>query len=153
MDENLIKISELSEKVTLDGSEYFPIQDGSTTKKAKTSNFATSADLDKKVDKEDGKVLSTNDFTDEDKSKLDGINTEELLTKTEASSTYQAKGDYITSEEIGTSPAIEDIKSNYATKSEISNKIAGDGVTSIKVVTELPGVQESNVLYIVIPQE
>lgn len=44
-----------------------------TSDMAKPVSTAQQLALDQKVDKEDGKVLSSNDFTDEDKSKLDGI--------------------------------------------------------------------------------
>lgn len=43
--------------------------------------FATTADLDGKVDKESGKGLSTNDYTDSDKAKLDSVALDELIYK------------------------------------------------------------------------
>ncbi len=47
------------------------------------SKYADKTALDKKVDKVDGKDLSTNDFTDSDKAKLDGIETGAQVNKIE----------------------------------------------------------------------
>lgn len=40
-------------------------------------------------------------------------------------------------------------KANFATKSEVNAKVSGTGITSIQVVSELPGSPTQNVLYIV----
>ena len=40
-------------------------------------------------------------------------------------------------------------KATFATKTELSNKVTGTGITNIEVVTELPGTQNENTLYIV----
>lgn len=40
-------------------------------------------------------------------------------------------------------------KTNFATKSEVNAKVSGTGITSIQVVSALPGEPQSNVLYIV----
>ena len=44
-------------------------------------------------------------------------------------------------------------KSTFATKTELSAKVGGTGVTSIKVVSALPDSQEDGVLYIVTGEE
>lgn len=64
------------------------------------SDYVDSA-ISGKVDKETGKGLSTNDYSDTDKAKVDAALTEHQdisgkLDKTEAESTYQAKGNYVT---------------------------------------------------------
>lgn len=43
--------------------------------------------------------------------------------------------------------------SGYATKTELSAKVGGTGVTAIKVVSALPDPQEQGVLYIVTGEE
>lgn len=40
-------------------------------------------------------------------------------------------------------------KATFATKTELSSKVNGTGITGIEVVTELPGTQDENILYIV----
>ena len=40
-------------------------------------------------------------------------------------------------------------KATFATKTELSSKVNGTGITNIEVVTELPGTQNENTLYIV----
>jgi len=40
-------------------------------------------------------------------------------------------------------------KATFATKTELSSKVNGTGITGIEVVTELPGTQNENILYIV----
>ena len=40
-------------------------------------------------------------------------------------------------------------KATFATKTELSSKVTGTGITNIEVVTELPGTQNENTLYIV----
>lgn len=40
-------------------------------------------------------------------------------------------------------------KKDFATKTELADKVSGTGLTSIQVVTELPSEQQSGVLYIV----
>ena len=40
-------------------------------------------------------------------------------------------------------------KATFATKTELNNKVTGTGITNIEVVTELPGTQNENTLYIV----
>lgn len=40
-------------------------------------------------------------------------------------------------------------KATFATKTELNTKVSGTGITGIQVVTELPGSQSNNVLYIV----
>ena len=40
-----------------------------------------------------------------------------------------------------------------ADKAKVDSALTGDGVTSVKVVTKLPEVQEDNTLYIVIAEE
>lgn len=59
--------------VTLSKSDVGLSEVDNTSDMAKPVSTAQQLALDQKVDKEDGKVLSSNDFTDEDKSKLDGI--------------------------------------------------------------------------------
>lgn len=43
--------------------------------------------------------------------------------------------------------------STYATKTELSGKISGTGVTQIQIVNELPQSPTDGVLYIIIPTE
>lgn len=73
----VIAIDETTHKVTAS------ITDGTITKAKLAAALVT--ELEGKVDKVDGKGLSTNDYTDEEKAKLDGI--AEGATKVEASLT------------------------------------------------------------------
>lgn len=85
-----IKISQMQEKTTLDGTEFFPIVDGSSNKKVKTDKLATKNDIPS----------------------IDG-----LLSKTEAQDLYQSKGDYALKSEIPTDYLTEDEAGNlYQTK-------------------------------------
>lgn len=64
----LASIAEGATKVTVDAAI-------SSTSENPVQNKAISAELDKKVDKVDGKGLSTNDYTTDEKNKLAGIET------------------------------------------------------------------------------
>ena len=90
------------------------------------------------------------------------LNDKGYITTTAADSKYQPKGTYLTavpSEYITESEltakgyeTTAHASSTYATKSEIpdvTSKVTGTGITNIEVVTELPGTQNENTLYIV----
>lgn len=72
-----IKISQMPSATSLDGTELIPIVQGGTNKITTPNKLkeglATTAQLNNKVDKEEGKGLSEQDFTTALKDKLDGI--------------------------------------------------------------------------------
>lgn len=72
-----IKISQMPSADSLNGTELIPIVQGGTNKTTTPSKIkeglATTAQLNNKVDKEDGKGLSEQNFTTTLKNKLDGI--------------------------------------------------------------------------------
>lgn len=102
-----------------------------------------------------------------------------MLTKSQADGYYQPKGAYLTSvppeyvteteldgKGYATTSAMNSAlgaklntstynseKATFATKTELSAKVGGTGVTSIKVVNALPDPQEQGVLYIVTGEE
>ena len=102
-----------------------------------------------KVNKIDGKQLSTNDFTNEYKEKLDGLNnyndtelkndinknTEKIAQNTESIQTNRTDIDKILSEYI--TKAVNDLQ-NYYLKEEIDEKISSIPKFSIEVVETLP---------------
>ena len=102
-----------------------------------------------------------------------------MLTKSQADGYYQPKGAYLTSvppeyvteteldgKGYATTSAMNSAlgaklntstynseKATFATKTELSAKVGGTGVTAIKVVNALPDPQEKGVLYIVTGEE
>lgn len=102
-----------------------------------------------KVNKIDGKQLSTNDFTNEYKEKLDGLNnyndtelkndinknTEKIAQNTESIQTNRTDIDKILSEYI--TKAVNDLQ-NYYLKTEIDERISSIPKFSIEVVETLP---------------
>lgn len=63
--------------------------------------YAQKSDLNNKVDKEEGKGLSSNDFTNEEKEKLSGLsNYDDTALRQHIADTYQEKGDYVTNAEL-----------------------------------------------------
>ena len=101
------------------------------------------SELSNKVDKEEGKKLTSNDFTNEYKLKLDGLsnyNDSEIrsqlagkLDTTAATATYQPIGDYLTNDDLA----------NYALKSELSNKLDSSAYTNDKATFALKSELES----------
>ena len=89
------------------------------------SGYAKVEDLDKKVDKVTGKSLSTNDFTNAHKSKVDGIPTNPKYTDT----TYQAgNGLTLTSNTFS-------IDATIARKTDLSK--VSDSISNIEIVNDL----------------
>lgn len=108
------KISQLPQKESVTGTEKIPIADAGknysiTTQQVIDQTKTTLADaLDKKVDKVEGKVLSSNDFTSADKTKLDGIETGAQVNtvtgiKGDSETTYRTGNVNITKTNIGLS--------------------------------------------------
>lgn len=147
------KISDATLRSTLKGTEQLPIVD-TDLPKGKT----TTANL---------KTYCTPDLSEYAK-KTEIPSTTGLLTKTQADGYYQPKGDYALKTEI---PDVSGLaaktevqakldtntynseKATFATKTELSAKVGGTGVTAIKVVSALPDPQEDGVLYIVTGEE
>lgn len=121
-----------SDKATFATKEEIPSLDDYVT----TENLTT--ELEKKLDVDTYNSDKETFATKDEIPSLDDYVTTEV-----ADEKYQTKGDYITSESISSLPEIEEIKT----------KISGEGVSAIKVVTEIPGEPEPDVLYIVIPKE
>lgn len=110
------------------------------------SNYYTKSEadalLDEKVDAETGKGLSTNDFTNADKQKLDGLKN------------YTA-GQNVTIDANGVISADEPDLSNYYTKSETYNKNEVNDLISaiedfhVQIVQSLPQTGEERTIYFV----
>lgn len=87
--------------------------------------------------------------------KVDDAEISDMLTKTEASSTYQPKGDYLTEVPAEYVTDTELKGKGYALKSDTYNKTEIDGkieaITSInmQVVAELPESGETNTIYLI----
>lgn len=58
---------------TMEGTDSVQIESGGVPQRMTLQNFKKQSGIDGKVDKVEGKQLSTNDFSDEDKTKLNGI--------------------------------------------------------------------------------
>lgn len=90
-DQDGVKISDMPDLSSITGKEYFPVVDSAgTNRKVATSLLATKTELEGKVD--------NSEIAD-------------MLTKTEAASTYQPKGDYLTA-----------VPDEYVTETELKNK-------------------------------
>lgn len=147
------KISEATLRSTLKGTESIPLIDTDLPK-----GRTTAANL---------KTYCTPDLSEYAKKteipSLDGY-----MKTTDADAKYQSKGNYALKSEI---PDVSQLatkqevqgkldtntynteKSSFATKTELSAKVGGTGVTAIKVVSALPDPQEQGVLYIVTGKE
>ena len=110
------------------------------------SNYYTKTDSDSRfVAKEEGKVLSSNDYTNEDKEKLAGLsnyNDTEIKSQlsnkldiTAATATYQPKGEYLTAvpDEYVTDTELESLTTRV---SSIETEIAGAN----ELITEIKGL-------------
>lgn len=112
--------------------------------------YAKGADLAGKVDKVDGKGLSTNDLTDA------------LLTKIQASGTSNFSGSY---DDLSGKPNIEakaiaafgsstyatdlaTIKSDYIKQTDLAKAIAEAGHIRFEIVSALPAAGDANVIYL-----
>lgn len=113
-----IKISQMQEKTTLEGTEFFPIVDGSSNKKVKTDKLATKDDIpsiDGLLSKTEAQDLYQSKGDYALKSEIPDV--EGFITETDADSKYQAKGDYALKSEIPTDYLTEDeAGSLYQTK-------------------------------------
>lgn len=113
-----IKISQMQEKTTLEGTEFFPIVDGNSNKKVKTDKLATKDDIpsiDELLSKTEAQDLYQSKGDYALKSEIPDV--EDFITETDADSKYQAKGDYALKSEIPTDYLTEDEAGNlYQTK-------------------------------------
>lgn len=104
--------------------------------------------LNDKVDKVAGKGLSTNDYTDEEREKLAGLeNYDDAKLKEELSETYQPKGDYVETKNLAT---INGKPLNEGGNIEIES---GSGGASIEVDSSLSTTSENPVQNKVITAE
>ena len=94
------------------------------------SGYATKVDLLTKVDNVEGKGLSTNDYTDADKAKVDGIDTS-ISTAVNAAITGIVDG----------APA------TFDTLREIAEWIENDGVTATDLASDIAGKADRTELY------
>lgn len=91
-------------------------------------DYAKKSDLDNKVDKIDGKSLSSHDFTDEDKKKLNSINVDKIMNKDSIVNDLTTGGvDKALSAEQGK------ILFQYANegKNQIANALIGKGIKNV----------------------
>lgn len=119
--------------------------------------------LDKKVDKVAGKGLSTNDYTDAEKIKLEGIaegaqvnviekikvnGTEVAPTAKAVDISVPSKTSDLSNDSGYITKAVADLE-NYYTKTETDAKINAVKQFDIRVVDSLPSTGESGVIYLV----
>lgn len=147
------KISDATLRSTLKGTESIPLVDTDLPKGRTTAaNLKTYCAPDLSGYAKKTEIPS-----------LDGY-----MKTTDADAKYQQKGNYALKSEI---PDVSQLatkqevqgkldtntynteKSGFATKTELSAKVGGTGVTSITVVSALPDPQEQGVLYIVTGEE
>lgn len=122
------------------------------TNKAEVSYVDAAAN--KKVDKVTGKSLSTNDFTNTLKNKLDGMevgakdNTIELITRNGSNLPIAGK-----TVDIEVPTALSELRNDttFQTKVEIQTLIADQGKLKKKIVTALPpvGSTDDNTMYLI----
>lgn len=103
-----------------------------------------------KVDKVEGKELSSNDFTDEEKQKLEGLNNYDDTQLKKDIESKQDRGEYITK-------SVNDLlnyylKSESYSKEEINTLIGQIKTISIQKVSQLPTIGQDNIIYLV-PKE
>lgn len=94
-----IKITELPEALQVQDSDYFVVDNGTETKKVQKQNLGITTDaytkdetdalLGDKVDKVTGKGLSTNDFTNAEKTKLEELESYQVLTLQEINTIWE----------------------------------------------------------------
>lgn len=144
MAEEGIKISEMEEKQSIEGSEFIPIVDGSSNKKVKTDKFLTKEVGDSTYQAK-GEYVTNEDL--EGKGYLTEVPEEyvtdselsgkDYLTKTEASSTYQTKGNFVTNESLEGKGYLTKTEagSTYQAKGDYLTEVPDEYVTD----TELEG--------------
>lgn len=93
--------------------------------------YATKDELAKKVDKVEGKQLSTEDFTTELKDKLEGMKPETYATKTELSEGLEGKVDKVAGKELSSNDytdadkaKVDGLEATYATKTELTDGLS-----------------------------
>lgn len=129
MARQIIKLGEIVktawQKVNANFEELYTAISGIPTKTSQLTNdsgFLTQhQDISGKVDKVDGKGLSTNDYTTAEKTKLAGINLDDYAKKTDIAAAYKYKGSKAnqaalptTGNTIGDVWNVEDTGMNYA---------------------------------------
>ena len=104
------------------GDSATPVENGTT----KFTTGGAYTELNKKVDKENGKGLSTNDFTDAYKTKLEGIETgAEVNVQSDWSQTNNASDDFIKNKPVIDTTVTED-SSNLITSGAVYTAIANE---------------------------
>lgn len=106
-------------------------------------DYAKKTDLDNKVDKVDGKFLSSNDYTSEDKAKVDAIPENPHYTDT----TYDLSG-YATKEDVPTKLSQLNNDRAFKTESEIKQLINDSKKLKKEIVDSLPTAGEEDVIYL-----
>ena len=139
-----IKISQMQEKVNIEGTEYIPIVDGSSNKKVKTDKILTKEEAEENY--QEKLTSGTNIKTINNQTVLGSGNIEinipdtsnfatkdeipdvsDVLTKTEASEVYQVKGNYLTQSSLDNYITVEDLAAgleDYATTNEVNVELA-----------------------------
>ena len=106
--------------------------------------------LGEKVDKVDGKVLSTNDYTKADKDKLAAFgNATDYSKTTEIESLITGKG-YQTATQVNTAITVKGYQTSSQVQSLINNSLSGITGIDFNVVTSLPATGVSGVIYLVL---
>lgn len=97
------------------------------------SNYATKTELNNKVDKVNGKGLSTNDYTAEEKNKLSGIETgAEKNIQSDWNQTDASKDDYIKNKpEIPPAVTVDDELSDES-ENPVQNKVITEELNDVK---------------------
>lgn len=131
----------ITDKVTtyvfdvIDGQDYVLTQQDKEDIAALVdlSNYATKTELNNKVDKVNGKGLSTNDYTAEEKNKLSGIETgAEKNIQSDWNQTDASKDDYIKNKpEIPPAVTVDDELSDES-ENPVQNKVITEELNDVK---------------------
>ena len=114
--------------------------DGKINSKANSSDVYTKAQTDSQIDTKVAALVSQAPETLNTLDELAAVLGDDPNFVTTVSNQIGTK--------LNTSTYTAD-KATFATKTELSSKVTGTGITNIEVVTELPGTQNENTLYIV----
>lgn len=106
-------------------------------------DYAKKTDLDSKVNKVDGKSLSSNDYSNEDKAKVDAIPENPKYTDT----TYDLSG-YATKEDVPTKISQLTNDKTFKTEEEIKQLISDSQKLKKEIVDSLPTTGEVDVIYL-----
>lgn len=152
------KISELQRRDKLDGSEQFPVAVSKSNARvsiAALKDYIPAVDPEKYLSKEEaktgyvaqeeGKGLSSNDFTDEDKKKLNSLsNYDDTALKESISETFQPKGNYVTEEALEEKGYLTEHQDISGKQDKQDNALNTSDKTIIGAINELKSAVDVN---------